>query len=455
MMKMYNTPQAVEKYLNIELECDCGRTHYAPIKAVNVSKGALASLPGYVKEYGYSHPYMLCDEITYKVAGAKCEEYLSNAGIESAVLILKHLGFDEATLGEIVINKPDDCDLMIGVGTGSITDMTRFSSYKLNLPCFTVATGAPMDGFAASVGIMNVNNMKATMKAHSTEVIIGDTDVLKGAPYRMTIAGFADLVAKINALNDWRLDRVINNGHYCRKIDELVVSYVDDIFTKTEKIKNHDPEAIGDVMNALLLTGSVISLYGTSRPISGAEHHMSHYWEVVGEQQGKQLAMHGEQVSVGTYLALRLCEALREEKIDFDKARRDAEKYDQTAWEKEIRRAYGNAADAAIALEHKSGKNSTEGRLRRIDTIEKNWTEIKTMLDGMYDAQSFRDMMKDLGCPVEPKDIGITPELQKDTYLYSKDTRAVYTVAQLAWDLGVIDSLSDKIIKELINEGSF
>ena len=66
-MKMYDTPQAVERYLNVPLECSCGKTHFAPIKAINISKGALNSLPGYVKEYGYQKPYLLCDSITYRV----------------------------------------------------------------------------------------------------------------------------------------------------------------------------------------------------------------------------------------------------------------------------------------------------------------------------------------------------------------------------------------------------
>ncbi|MBQ8076274.1 MAG: iron-containing alcohol dehydrogenase, partial [Oscillospiraceae bacterium] len=159
-MKMYDRPRSVESYLNVELECDCGHTHYAPIKAIQISKGALESLPRFVLEGGYRHPYILCDKITYEIAAKRCEELLRQAGLQPFVLVIRHLGFDEATLGEIVLNKPDDCDLMIGVGTGSITDMLRFSSFKLGLPCFTVATGAPMDGFSASVGIMNVNNLK-------------------------------------------------------------------------------------------------------------------------------------------------------------------------------------------------------------------------------------------------------------------------------------------------------
>lgn len=448
-MKMYETSQSVGQYLNVELECSCGRTHYAPIKAVNISKGALNSLPGYMEQFGYSRPYILCDKITYQVAGEKCGKLLKEAGYEPQVLIIKHMGFDEATLGEIVLSKPDDCDVMIGCGTGSITDMLRFSSFKLGLPCFTVCTGAPMDGFSASVGIMNVNNLKATMPAHSTEVIIGDTDVLATAPYRMTIAGFGDLIGKISCLNDWRVAALATGEHYCRQIDTLVSDYVKDIMAKVEKIKNRDPQAIGDVMNALLLTGAVISLYGNSRPISGAEHHMSHYWEVLGDQQGKSYAMHGEQVAVGTVLALMLTEELRGMTVDFDAARQRARAYDQAAWEKEIHRAYGNAKDAIIQLEAESGKNRPEGKLQRIDRIEEHWAEIKALLDGAYSASALREMLKELGSPSDPKDIGLTAEIVKDSFLYCKETRARYTIYQLACDLGLMEELADRVIGKL------
>lgn len=453
-MKMYETSQSVEKYLNVPLECSCGRTHFAPIKAVKIGKGALNSLPGYVRDFGYQKPYILCDKITYQVAGQRCQQLLEEAGFAPTVLIIKHLGFDEATLGEIVINKPDDCDLMIGVGTGSITDMLRYSSFKLGLPCFTVCTGAPMDGFSASVGIMNVDNLKATMPAHSTEVIIGDTDVLAGAPYRMTIAGFADLIGKLSALTDWRLAVIANGDHYCKQMDALVSDYVNEIMGKAQELKNRDPQAIGDVMNALLLTGAVISLYGNSRPISGAEHHMSHYWEVLGDQQGRSFAMHGEQVAVGTVLALMVEKMLGEMSIDFEAARKKARLYDPEAWKAEIRRAYGNAAGAIIQLEETAGKNGCAGRLERLDRIQAHWPEIKGLLDKAYPWEKLREMLKDLGCPCDPKDIGITPEVLKDTFLYCKETRARYTVYQLAWDLGVMEELADRIIKKLQTMGA-
>ncbi len=447
-MKMYDTPQELSKYLDVRLECDCGRTHYVPIKGVEIGAGAIERLPHYVKSLGYAHPLILCDEITHKIAGARCMELLRTAGVAAAEHTLTHLGFDEATLGEIVINTPADCDLIIGVGTGSITDMTRYSSFKLRLPCFTVATGAPMDGFAASIGIMNVNNLKATMPAHCTEVILGDTDILKTAPYRMTVAGFGDLIGKITCLNDWELARIINGEHYCRNIVTLVRECVAEVMREAPKIKQRDPETLGSVMRGLVLSGAAISLYGDSRPASGAEHHMSHYWETILEQRGVRPAMHGEQVAVGTVLVLMLIEELLRERVDFASARESARSYDGAAWENEIRAHYGAAADEVIAMEQKAGKNAVSDRLARIDSMERNWDAVRAQLASLPSAAFLRALLRGIGCPCTPAEIGVDDELLTDTLRYCKEIRARYTVLQTVFDLGLTDKLAARVTEK-------
>lgn len=448
-MKMYESPRELPCYLNTKLECSCGRTHYVPIRDVEISSGAISRLPALVKKYGYSHPYLICDTITYKIAGAKCMELLADDGIDGTVRVLTHLAFDEATLGEIVVNLPDDCDLMIGCGTGSITDMIRYSSYKLGKPCFTVATGAPMDGFAASIGIMNVNNLKATMKAHNSEVIIGDTDILKTAPYRMTVAGFGDLIGKITCLNDWALSGIINGEHYCENIVALVKDCVSDILQEAPKIKERDPLVLGRVMNGLVLSGAAISLYGDSRPASGAEHHMSHFWEAIFDQMGESHAMHGEQVATGTVLVLMLAEELRKVSPDFDKARRFAAEYDPAVWEAEIRRVYKASAEEVIALEKSAGKNDPARRAKRIDSMEKNWSAILDQLKALPSSAELQSLLDDIGCPCTPEKIGVDDTLLKETFLYCKEVRNRYTIFQLVYDLGLLDELSDRVIERL------
>ena len=448
-MQMYSEPQSLDKYLNVELSCDCGHTHYVPIKGVEIGPGAIEKLPEYTKKFGYKRPFIICDEITYKIAAKRCAELLESEGIACTVHILRHLGFDEATLSEIVIYLPSDCDLMIGVGTGSITDMLRYSSFKLRLPCFTVATGAPMDGFSAGIGIMNVNNLKKTMNAHTTELIIGDTDILRTAPYRMTVAGFGDLIGKITCLNDWELARIINGEHYCGRIVELVHDCVSDALTLVPKIKERDGEALGSVMKGLVLSGAAISLYGNSRSASGAEHHMSHYWETIMEQRGESHAMHGEQVAVGTCLVLMLIGELRKVQPDFERAREYARSYNAAAWEKEIRRAYGTAADEILEIEKTADKNGVEKRLARIDSMEKHWEEIRKQLSTLPDAKYMTDLLNEAGCPCLPAQIGIDAATLRDTFLYCKEVRARYTVLQTVYDLGLMEELSEKIISEL------
>lgn len=446
---MYTTPQPVSAYLDRPLKCSCGRTHYVPIKAVEIKPGAIEEAPKLIKQMGYTAPFILCDPITYKIAGARLEALLKDAEISCVVHILTHLSFDEATLGEIVVSIPKQTDLMIGVGTGSITDMTRFSSFKLDLPCFTVATGAPMDGFAASIGILNVNNIKKTMPAHCTEAIIGDTDILSTAPYRMTVAGFGDLIGKLTCLNDWELARIIYQEHYCGKIVELVRSCVYDVMTKAEKIRMKDPSALGDVMNGLVLSGAAISLYGDSRPGSGAEHHMSHYWEAIKDQTGEKAAMHGEQVAVGTVLVLMLAEQIKGLTPDFEKARKAWQAFDEAAWEDEIRQAYGAAAQEVINTAKADGRNDIPLRLDRIDKIEQHWAEIKAQLETLPSSETLRSMLKNIGCPCTPEDALVDRALVKNALLYCKETRVRYTIFRMADDLAMLDELTEDILKRI------
>ena len=446
---MYQKPQPLEKYLGVELDCVCGRCHYVPIRAVEIGSGAIMTLPDYVRRFRYHKPYILCDDITWKIAGQQCAELLRSDGIDACSHVLRHTGFDEATLGEIVVSLPTETDLMIGVGTGSITDMTRYASFRLGLPCFTVATGAPMDGFAAGIGIMNVGGMKRTMQAHCSELIIGDTDILKNAPFRMTVAGFGDLIGKITCLNDWQLSRIINDEHYCPRIAELVMNCLDDVLKKAPRIAKRDPEVLGSVMEGLVLSGAAISLYGSSRPASGAEHHMSHFWEVVNEQRGTPGAMHGEQVAVGTVLVLMLAEELRNTQVDFDAARTFAWQFDESAWEREIHRCYGTAAQEALDIEKAAHKNGIPERLSRIDRIEHHWDEIMQQLGTLPDSDSLRQLLNEVGCPSLPNEIGIDEALLCDTFLYAKETRARYTLLQLLYDLGLTETLSSRVMERL------
>lgn len=448
-MEMYAQPHPLNDYLDRTFTCSCGREHYAPLRFVSVRKNALKDLPRFVHDFGYKSLYLISDKITYDIAGKRCMELLENAGIKARMVTLVHTDFDEATVGELLINMPDDCDLCIAVGTGSINDMTRYFSFRMGRPFATVATAAPMDGFASSLAVLNINHLKTSIEAQSPSAIFGDTDILKNAPARMIAAGLADLLGKYTCLCDWKLASIINSEHYCGRIVELMESSVDGVMKVAHKAKDRDPEVLGSIMEGLVLAGVAMSLYGNSRPGSGCEHHLSHYWEMVFEQAGKRPAPHGVQVGVGTVLILKLVEALRNTKVDFDAARAYAKAYDQAAWEENIRKAYGPAAQGVIEMEAKAQKNEINAHLKRIDVMEAQWGELMDALEALPSSEKMEELLKSLDSSWLPGQIEVDADMLRNTLRYGKEVRARYTILQMIWDLGLLEKLSDQVIEEV------
>ena len=81
-------------------------------------------------------------------------------------------------------------------------------------------------------------------------------------------------------------------------------------------ITRSSPEYIRCVMECLILAGLSMQLCGNSRPASGAEHHLSHFWEMnlVNKPCG---ALHGESVGCGTLLVARHYHAAASDRARF------------------------------------------------------------------------------------------------------------------------------------------
>ena len=429
--------------------CDCGKEHTSALAAAEISEGAIAKLPDYMKKFNWQKPYLICDKITYDIAGKKVEETLAAAGYKFTTHIITHTAFDEATLGEITVFDEHDTDVIFGVGTGAINDMCRYYAYKVYKPYACIATAAPMDGFASANSSLLVNNMKMTYEVAMPKFIVGDVDILKNAPDKMIAAGLGDLIGKYTCLCDWKLSKVINNEHYCDTIVTMVENNISTVLAGADKAKDRDPKVIGDIMTGLVLTGVCMGMYGNSRPASGCEHHLSHFWEMWFEQRGLRAVPHGIQVGVGCTLILMLTEALRAKKIDFNKAREFAKAYDENQWKKEIETVYGPAANGIIEMEAKAKKNETTGHLARIDSIEKNWNEILKLLNELPSSEKVAEILKSLNSSSKPEEIGVDKDLLKQTLKYAKETRARYSILQLIWDLGLLDECIDDVVNKL------
>jgi len=449
-MKINTATMSLTDYLGQVFECDCGKTHSTKVEAVEIGKDALESLPLYLKKFRLRNAYVACDMVTYEIAGKKVMEILNNANIVAREYIFQGKVFvpDEKAVGELLADMDKECDVVIAVGTGSINDIVRFFSYKIGRPFITVATAAPMDGFASSIAALIINNYKTTFETHTPKLIIGDTEILKNAPIPMITAGLGDILGKFTCLCDWKLSRLINGEYICKTIVDMVNISIQQVYNNAHKARERDSKVIGQIMEALVLTGVAMSFVGNSRPAAGCEHHFSHYWEMLFMQQGLPPVLHGTKVGIATVMILKIAEILREYPVNFTMARKKAIDYDPEKWEADIRRVYGPAADGIIKLEYNSKKNNTAGRLKRLDAIEAHWHEICSILkNDLPKADEMKALLKHLDSPYFPAQKGIDDGMLHNAVVYAKETRSRYTMLQMIWDLGLSEYIADTLVE--------
>ena len=256
------------------------------------------------------------------------------------------------------------------------------------LPYIIVATAPSMDGYVADGAPIFSQGYKYSPVAHLTYGLVGDTDILKTAPQDLIQAGYGDVVGKITAIADWDLAVKANNDYRCDTCVTLVNKALDKCFAKAEGLKDRDPESLGALLEALTLTGVAMALVNISRPASGAEHMLSHFWEMDYIARGLNPNHHGIQVGVATPIIARFFEELADILPE---------------------------GTGALCPPHE---------------------EIEALL-----AKG--------GAPTSPKDIGISKGLFHDSLLKGYTVRPRYSIMQFAKDNGRLEEIADKITEEI------
>jgi glycerol-1-phosphate dehydrogenase [NAD(P)+] len=196
----------------------------------------------------------------------------------------------------------DVSDLLLAVGSGTIHDLTRFVAAQNNIPFISIPTAASVDGYVSTVAAMTWNGLKQTMSAVSPICVIADSNIFSKAPYRLTASGVSDLLGKYTALADWKISHLLTGEYLCERVYNLEIKAVNEVCECVDDLKNGKIEAYEQLMYALLLSGLAMQMVGNSRPASGAEHHISHLWEME-VLNGPIDALHGEKVSIGLIIA--------------------------------------------------------------------------------------------------------------------------------------------------------
>ena len=403
--------------------CECGKSHFCPIDYVEIGNGATKVLPEICKEY--NNILLVSDNNTYKVCGADVKTLLGDK-IENSVVMADNGDVvipNEEKIAEIEGYVTDKTDLIIGVGSGVINDLCKYVSHKHDLYYYIVATAPSMDGYASVGSALILEGMKITLNARPPKAIIADTAVLKDAPMDMIRAGYGDIVGKYSCLNDWKLSAFINGEYFCKTVYDLTYSCAKQVETLADGINSRDEKTVGVLMEALVAVGIAMAYVGNSRPASGSEHHLSHYYEITCILEKREYLAHGIDVAFSAIATAALREkmlGMTPKKIAFDRA----------DWEKNIRRVYHSSADGVIALQDKLGwYNNDDSAI-----VEGKWEEIKKILSEVPTEAEFKAMVERVGLVYADFEKLYGAEKIADSILYSKDLKDRYTVLWLYYN---------------------
>lgn len=439
-----------DEYLKKDINCECGHIHNCQISDILVEKNAIKRLPELVIAGGYRKICIVSDIKTQAAAGDKVEETLKQHNIHYYKIVFETdaLVPDETALELLEAQVDPECDLILAVGSGTINDLCKYFSFQRHMDYFIIATAPSMDGYASNVAPLIINNVKTTYEVGMPKAIIGELEILSKAPMSMITAGVGDILGKYVCLADWKLSQIINGEYHCSYVENLIRTSIETVVNASEKIKSRDEESVGAVMEALILSGIGMSYIGNSRPASGSEHHLSHYWEMMFLQADRPCAWHGTKVAVGTVIALGLYHRLEEFLADIDTAK--ASCFDEEKWKKNIEAAYGVAACGVIALEEKVHKNADSGVNARRKIIAEHREEILKMAAGLPDAGEIKTLLEEMGAPSLPKEIGVPPKMVENSILYAKELRNRYGLLQLLFDTGKLEYAAKTAQKKIL-----
>ncbi len=395
---------------------------------IEVDSGVIANVPSWLTQKGYKNPLVVMDINTRVVAGDTLCQLLTANQIRHAVYCYSNpfLTSDETAIGQLTAAYHPDFDVLIAVGSGTINDLCKYVSLRVNRPFVVVGTAPSMDGYASKGAAMTINGMKVTPQTACPEAIFCDTAIMKNAPMLMMAAGLGDVLGKYNALADWKLSHILTGESMPESIVKLVSDAIEKCAGNVDGVLNREENAIKDLCEGLILSGLAMSLYGDSRPASGTEHHMSHYWEMRFIIEGKTPVLHGIKVGITTICALRMWKSLPAQLTAPKKEDRD-----KTI--KLVTELYGSSSAALVGVPNPN---------LSFAKITENYAQILDIAKSLPEPEYIAGLLSKLSAPITPASIAVDEQTLKDSVLLARERKKTYTLLQLLGDLGLLEHFS-------------
>ena len=211
-----------------------------------------------------------------------------------------------------MLNLKNVDQIFLSVGSGTMTDLVRFISYRNRSPFISLPIAPSVDAHASSGSALTIGRFKYHIELHSPIAIFANLRTLCASPRPMIASGFGDMFGKFTAVADWKLAYLIMNEPYDGLIAQRSWRAVQDCVNRARILGENWKQDLRILISALIESGLCMRDAGHSRPASGSEHHLSHFWEMKLLRGGRPTIFHGLKVGIATIYASKFYELIKQ-----------------------------------------------------------------------------------------------------------------------------------------------
>jgi glycerol-1-phosphate dehydrogenase [NAD(P)+] len=191
---------------------------------------------------------------------------------------------------------------IVALGGGKAIDVAKMAAERVDCGFVSVPTVASHDGIVSGRSSIPEGDTRHSVAADPPLAVVADTELLAEAPWELTTAGCADIISNYTAVKDWQLAHRLKNVEYSEYAGALSEMTAEMLVDSADSIRPGLEESAWVVVKALVSSGVAMSIAGSSRPASGAEHLFSHQLD----RLIPNTAHHGHQVGVGSIMTAYL-----------------------------------------------------------------------------------------------------------------------------------------------------
>ncbi|MDY0266251.1 MAG: NAD(P)-dependent glycerol-1-phosphate dehydrogenase [Methanimicrococcus sp.] len=271
-------------------------------REVLIGKNVLDRIPDVLSKLKINEKVLLVTgKKTVDVAGKQILEKIEGNGHVCEIYISEKASHEEVEkITEY--GKSIQADCMLGVGSGRSIDLAKLSSFHCDIPFLSIPTAASHDGIVSSRASIHSDGKSESVDAHAPIAVIADTEIISKAPFRLLAAGCGDVISNYTSVLDWELASRHQNEPFSKSAATMAYMSADMITNSATLIRPGLDSSARITVKALVLSGSAMSIAGSSRPASGSEHMFSHALDKIA----KKPALHGEQCAVGSIIMMYL-----------------------------------------------------------------------------------------------------------------------------------------------------